>query len=174
MRAGDRDEDAGASSQARTLGRRKQPSTATPPRVIGYLSDFVGLCGNIERQQALVGPLLASRACGAPGYVIDVGWPDTAASCPPALFAILRRARLRLVDVIVVEDVGRFARNDATAVRIAEMMCDVGVQILEARMRPTPAPRDLNACRPIRRAIARRDGHVPAPSSASASAGDSA
>lgn len=167
MRAGDRDEDAGASSQAPTLGRRKRPSTATPLRVIGYLSDFIGLYGDLERQQALVGSLLASRARGVPGYVIDVGWPDTAASCPPALFAILKRARLRLVDVIVVEDVGRFARDDATAVRIAEMMCDVGVQILEARMRPATVPRDIT-CRPLRRAIARRDGHVPAPSSASA------
>ena len=120
---------------ARRRVRRWVDGTDAPPRVVGYMSDFLG-GGGLEAQLALVAPFLTPGADDRCCVVADIGWADPDAECPPALFRLVRFARVRALDVIVVERVARFAKDPASAVRIAAMLCDVGVQIREARSFP--------------------------------------
>lgn len=64
-------------------------------------------------------------------------------TCRPALFGLVRAARSRGVDVVVLETVSRFDPDPGRAARIANILCDAGVQLIEAptRGRALPAGR---------------------------------
>ena len=126
-------------------------------RVVGYVSDFIGVLGEVERQKAVL--LVPLSVYTTHRIVADFGWLDASTSCPPNLFRLIKRARARLVDVVVVEDVRRFAKVDAAAVRIAAILCDVGVQIREVGVKPSPVVHAPAAIRgPVPR---RRKGRLP-------------
>ena len=99
-------------------------------RAIVYASAFDGDGTGIDTQLALVGRVLPDG--GRAVVVVDLGWADADAVCPPGLFAILRSARMRAVDVVAVDTVARFARDRGTALRVAAILSDAGVQIREA------------------------------------------
>ena len=130
--------------------------TGSQRRIVGYLAGATTV--EIERQKGIVGPALAAltRKQNAV-FVVDLGQPAPS-TCPPELFSVVRRARVRRIEVVVVEDVLRFAGDAATAARIAAILCDVGVEIREAGKRYASTTRDAesssasSSSRPVRSA----------------------